>query len=116
MSSRTVLAAFTWAGYAHNGLVQSLLDFGLLGSALIWGTAIGVVVKIVLQLRTRVWRLSAVQASAFAVVFCLLVISVGSESFAGPPGWDVFLLFLCVVVTARPRWVRRQVIVAEQPQ
>lgn len=94
LSSRIELQAISWAGYAHNGLVQSLLDFGLMGTLLLWGAAFTLPLRAVTSQNLASRSGGFVHASVFAVVSFLLVNSMISESFSGPPAWDVALLFV----------------------
>lgn len=90
-SRAVILDAADWAAAAHNALLQSVLDLGLVGTigliALVGAGLVGAA-----GARTE-WR-RAVLASL--VVF-LVVNSVSTESFAGAPGFEIFLVFLCAI-------------------
>jgi O-antigen ligase len=91
-SRAVILDAANWAAAAHNALLQSVLDLGLIGSigliALLGGGLLGAV-----RARTQ-WR----RAALGALVVFLIVNSVSTESFAGAPGFEMFLVFLCAIL------------------
>jgi exopolysaccharide production protein ExoQ len=88
------------AGYAHNALLQTALDLGLAGVLLLF-------VPVVCVLRAGIATGRAATAdrfariAAFGAAVFLLLNAVTSESFAGAPGFEVLLVFTCVVVQAR---------------
>lgn len=90
-SRAVILDAAEWAAAAHNALLQSVLDLGLIGSvALI--ALIGAAVFGAARARTP-WR----RATLASLVVFLVVNSVSTESFAGAPGFEMFLVFLCAI-------------------
>jgi O-antigen ligase len=99
-----------WAGEAHNGLLQSLVDLGILGTLLLMGALIGALV--VSYLRAVAPDASALDralsASQFATLLFLFVNSVGTAGFAGVPGFEPLLLYAAAAscrfrAPARPR-------------
>lgn len=98
-ASRAILLdTATWAAYAHNALLQAMLDLGLVGTAaLIALVAAGVIGA--LRTPMNQW-LRAVLASL--MVF-LVLNSVTSESFAGPPGFEMLMLLLCIACAGPAR-------------
>jgi hypothetical protein len=96
-SRAVVLEAAWWAAYAHNALLQALLDLGVLGTgailALIWAGMSGAA-RASLAPRTRI--------TLAAIVVFLVVNSIATESFAGAPGIETLVLFVCALTaTAR---------------
>jgi O-antigen ligase len=91
-----VLETAPWAAYAHNGVVQSLLDVGAIGTILL----IAVVCRgLTIAFRSRVspW----LRAALVAFMVFLTFNSITTESFAGSPGFETLLLFMCVLCTQR---------------
>jgi O-antigen ligase len=102
-SRAALLAATPWAAYAHNALLQTLLDLGLLGAVLLWGTFAYTLVVTVRPLRDAFVVLEWAQATAFALTVFLMVNSVSSESFTGNPGIEWLLLLIAVSVGQHSR-------------
>jgi hypothetical protein len=106
-----LLQRLPWAGHAHNALLQTLLDVGLVGALLLWipfftalvarppSPASGAVVER--------WA----SASVFAALTFTLLNSVSDVGFAGPPGYEALLVF-CSVVAAE-RLARRDMTAAQ---
>jgi O-antigen ligase len=96
-ASRSVLLdAASWAAYAHNAVLQTLLDLGLVGT-------LALVAIVVSGVRGATHRaLPAPLAAAVAAMMVFLVVnSVSTESFAGAPGFEATVLLLCAVSGAR---------------
>jgi hypothetical protein len=110
-SREVLLQRLPWAGHAHNALLQTLLDVGLVGALLLWipfftalvarppSPASGAVVER--------WA----SASVFAALTFTLLNSVSDVGFAGPPGYEALLVF-CSVVAAE-RLARRDMTAAQ---
>ncbi|MGI9038000.1 MAG: O-antigen ligase family protein [Gemmatimonadota bacterium] len=92
-----------WAGEAHNGLLQSLVDVGLLGTVLLLGALVGTIVvnysRVVASAATA--PDTAIRASMCGALLFLFVNSVGTAGFAGAPGFEPLLLFVAAAVTLR---------------
>jgi hypothetical protein len=92
-----------WSGEVHNALTASLLDVGVLGAALVWGTLMCAFLSSFLgTLRTSGtggWQ----HASVFGVLLFLLLQSLVGATFAGTPGYHVLLLFAAVLAHNRLR-------------
>jgi hypothetical protein len=101
MSSRGLLDGVAWsgAGYAHNALMQALLDLGLLGGALLCVSVASVVIPT---------REPAVATILFSAMVFLVINSVGDEGFAGAPGFETIVLFTCVLSAEHIRAPGRQ--------
>ena len=108
-SRQLVLETRPWAGHAHNGLIETMLDLGIVGTLLLW---IPVLTILFLRRgpaddRQREWlRVTFVGA----IVFSLLN-SATDVGFAGPTGLETELVLLCVfgaeclkAVVALPAW------------
>jgi len=96
LASRSVLAeAVPWAGYAHNALGQSLLDFGLLGSTVLWFTMFR---TLYLTRPTNTNKLdpegSQVRITVLGVVLFLFGMGIFGASFAGEPSIFVLVAYL----------------------
>ncbi|OLE45272.1 MAG: hypothetical protein AUI36_22855 [Cyanobacteria bacterium 13_1_40CM_2_61_4] len=91
-SRATLLDVASWAGYAHNALVQSLLDLGIAGTV-----ALGLLVAIALSAVVRSSLAPWLRGTSAALMVFLVLNSVGTESFAGAPGFETLLLFVCAL-------------------
>lgn len=92
LASRSIiLDTAEWAAAAHNALLQSVLDLGIVGSltlvALIGAGTLGAA-----RARTQWGRAAIASLVAF-----LVINSISTESFAGTPGFEMFLVFLCAI-------------------
>jgi exopolysaccharide production protein ExoQ len=93
-SRQLVLEARPWAGHAHNGLIETMLDLGIVGTLLLWIPVLGVLFlrRGAAGDREREWlRITFVAG----VVFSLLN-SATDVGFAGPTGFELELVLLCV--------------------
>jgi O-antigen ligase len=97
-SRAVVLDAAPWAAYAHNALLQGLLDLGLVGAAALIAL-VGTAGAGALRCASDRW----LQALTMAMMVFLTLNSISTESFAGSPGVETLLLFLCVLCTTSPR-------------
>jgi O-antigen ligase len=96
-SRAIMLDAADWAAYAHNALLQTLLDLGVAGTiALLTIVMVGVVGFF--RGRQRGWT----HATLGALLVFLILNSISTESFAGAPGVETLVLFVCVLA-AWPR-------------
>lgn len=102
-SREALLAIVPWASYAHNGLMQSLLDLGMIGTLVLWGLAVrGVWIGARMALSTN-YEAAVVEQTIFGVL-CFLVLNAGAgESFAGVPGFAVYIFFVGLLVAERMR-------------
>jgi O-antigen ligase len=107
-SRGVLLEAAPWAAYAHNALLQTLLDVGIVGTLLLWlpllrGLAAG-------GLRDR--RASDSQllarSAGFTLLVFLLVNSITAESFAAAPGYETLLVMGAVLLVGRSRTAERR--------
>jgi O-antigen ligase len=96
-----LLEAAPWAAYAHNAVLQTMLDLGLLGTL-----ALGIIVVAALRgafLAARRQEHGPVAAAAPALIVFLTINSVSTESFAGAPGWETLLLLVCALCATQVR-------------
>lgn len=94
-SRPVVLDAASWASYAHNALLQTVLDLGLVGVlALITLVIVGLFGAM------RRGHASWLPATVPALMAFLVLNSFSTESFAGVPGFETLLLFVCVLCSA----------------
>lgn len=98
-SRDVILDRVPWAGYAHNAVVQTLVDLGVVGTLLIWIAVARATVADLFQHRWTDSRSGAVRGRLFVALVFILVLSIVSETFAGPPGYEL-LLILCVVLAS----------------
>lgn len=100
-----LLHILPWAGHAHNAWVQSLLDLGLLGSALLF-LAFGTIFRLA---TVRVHEVNSPLAHARITVLALgtfeFLSAIPNQSFAGAPGYETLLMFTCVCLAET---IRRQ--------
>lgn len=93
-----------WAGEAHNAVVQTLLDFGVLGILLLFLPVLWAIGNGFRMGRSEDPRERLILPTVFGLLLFLVVNSVGAASFAGSPGVEALLLFLGIrVLCARPR-------------
>jgi O-antigen ligase len=96
-SRAIMLDAADWAAYAHNALLQTMLDLGVAGTlALLMILASGFVGFA--RGRQHGWT----QATLGALLVFLVLNSISNESFSAAPGFETLLLFICVLA-ASPR-------------
>lgn len=96
-----LLEAADWTpAYAHNAFLQSLLDVGVAGTL-----ALIALVGIALSALFRPTLPPRVRGATAAFAVFLLVNAITTESFAGAPGLEALVLFICAMcaATAGPR-------------
>ena len=98
-----LLAVVPWAAYAHNALLQTLLDLGIIGALLLWlpfvrSAFVGSLNDPRLDADTL-----ATRGIALSIALFLLVGSLSSESFAAAPGYQTVLLFTCILAAEQVR-------------
>jgi O-antigen ligase len=91
-SRLVVLDAASWAAYAHNALLQTVLDLGIVGTF-----ALLVLIGIAFLGRTRGILPSWARAAALSLMVFLTVNAISTESFAGAPDFETLLLFVCAL-------------------
>lgn len=101
-----------WAGEAHNAVVQSMIDLGVIGTLLLLVPLLGALAVTYGRLAGGpASRLGldarAATAAQFGIVLFLSVSSVGTAGFAGVPGFEPLLLFTIVAVQAMEARSRR---------
>jgi hypothetical protein len=94
-----VLEAASWAAYAHNALLQSILDLGLVGTVTLAALVLFGLLGSMTQGPAR-W----LGATVATLMVFLVLNSISTESFAGAPGFQTLLLFVCALC-ARPAHV-----------
>lgn len=95
-----LLEQLAWAGHAHNGPLQSLLDLGVLGAMLLW---IPVLVALIRGLRLHPDTRGRMLARLF-IVGCLsflILVSLTDPSLAGPPGPALLFGVLAILIAER---------------
>jgi exopolysaccharide production protein ExoQ len=92
-----------WAGTAHNGLGQVLIDLGALGAVLLATIFAGSLIGINLLRNRRDGTAGASwwEAAAMVSLAYILVNSVSSESFAGAPSIEVLTVFAAMATRAQ---------------
>ena len=90
-----------WGGHAHNAVMGTLLDVGVLGAALIW-LPVGVcffrcVVEGGRDPGVQSWS----RAVLLGVVCFMLVNAIADVSFAGTPSFDTLLMIGCILAQER---------------
>jgi O-antigen ligase len=110
-----LLRLFPWAGHAHNAVLESLLDLGLVGSGLLF-LAFGTVLLVRSRgVRGLDARLRHASATVLGIGVFELLNGVSSPSFAGAPGYETLLAFTCVSLAAGIRRQAAEIGVARQP-
>jgi len=101
-SREVVLDTAPWAAFAHNALLQTMLDLGGVG-------AVALIALVVLGC-TGAFRRTLnpwLRASLAALMVFLAVNSISTESFAGSPGFETLILMVCVLCAVPPREMPR---------
>jgi hypothetical protein len=94
----------SWAGYAHNAFLQTLLDLGVAGCiALIAVLAAALIAPFTTRDGDRYW----LRAAAAGLMVFLLLNALSSESFSAAPGIELLLVFLCALAGAPSASVTR---------
>lgn len=101
LASRSMLRGLAWAGAAYNALAVSLLDVGIIGTALVWFPLMrAFLLSLLGTLRisgTGGWQ----HASVFGALLFLVLHSLVDATYAGTPGYHVLLLFATVCAHSR---------------
>lgn len=100
-SRSLLLKVLPWAGEAHNGLAESLLDVGVLGTVLLWYALLSTLLCSFVQTLRASGRGGWQHASAFGALCFLLLHSLVDAAFAGAPGYQVLLLFASALAYER---------------
>lgn len=98
-----LLAVVPWAAYAHNALLQTALDLGIVGTLLLWIPLLRSAFTGSLSDPYQDDDVVATRGATLAFVLFLLVSSFSSESFAAAPGFQTLLVFVCVLGAERTR-------------
>ena len=98
-----LLAVVPWAAYAHNALLQTLLDLGIIGALLLWLPFVRTVFVGSLSDARFDADTLATRGIALSIALFLLVSSFSSESFAAAPGYQTVLLFTCILAADQVR-------------
>lgn len=98
-----LLAVVPWAAYAHNALLQTALDLGIIGTLLLWLPLVRGAFTGSLSDPYQDDDVLATRGATLAFVLFLLVSSFSSESFAAAPGFQTLLVFVCVLASERTR-------------
>jgi len=88
-----------WAGYAHNALLQSLLDVGIVGTLLL---VAAMATTLLPSLGPAVSR-ERISTPVIPLMLFLLVNSITNESFAGAVGSETLAFFITVLAAAQLR-------------
>jgi O-antigen ligase len=98
-SRGAILEVAEWAGHAHNALVQSVLDLGIVGTLLL----VSAIATTFLPSRSPAMSRERPSAPFIPLVLFLLVVSITDEGFAGPPALQALALFTTVLAAAHHR-------------
>ena len=106
-----LLAAVPWAGDAHNALIQSVIDVGVVGTLpLLAAMGLGLIAALSRPRQTVPGRREYVQAAALAYLVFVLLNATTDIAFA-EPGF-IFLLVACSVLAAERLRAERATAVA----
>lgn len=101
-SRALLLDTASWAAYAHNAYLQTLLDLGVIGTVLLFAPLGWTTSRAVLRPLSRGHEAAAGRVAA--IVF-LLMNGMTSESFAAAPGFEIFVVLLVATAQRRDRAV-----------
>src|SRR5205814_2403693 len=96
-SRAIVLDAADWAAYAHNALLQTVLDLGVVGTI-----ALLMIVVIGLIGFARGHQCGWTHATLGALLVFLILNFISTECFAGVPVVQTLVLFICVLASWLP--------------
>jgi O-antigen ligase len=100
-SRELLLQIRPWAGHAHNALLQTLIDLGLIGTLLLW-IPVGRALFVRPHARAPAASFPAWQgATVFTWMVFSLLNAVGDPGFAGPAGYEVTIVLAAIVVAER---------------
>jgi O-antigen ligase len=97
-SRAIVLDYASWAAYAHNALLQTVLDLGIVGTMALLSILL-IAFSGVVRGRQDQWT----RATTGALLVFLVLNSISTESFAGAPGFETLLLFICALCATTQR-------------
>jgi O-antigen ligase len=98
-SRAELLMAAEWAGYAHNALLQSMLDVGLVGTLLL----LSAIATTLLPFSSPPISRELTNAPLIPLTLFLLVNSITNESFTGRASVETLALFITVLAAAQQR-------------
>ena len=109
--SRAALLEFAaWSGHAHNAVLQSMLDLGLIGSILLFAAfasifVVGPIRSHLVEPQLRLTRVMVIGLGMFE-----LLNAISNQSFAGAPGYETLMVFtaICLAERLRPSSALRQ--------
>jgi exopolysaccharide production protein ExoQ len=102
-SRAALLEAAPWAAYAHNALLQTLLDVGFVGTLLLWVPMVRALAAGGLRDRRATESDLLGRAAGVTMLVFLIVNSFTAESFAAAPGYETLLAMGCVLLVERSR-------------
>ncbi len=93
-SRQLLLEARPWAGHAHNGFIETMLDVGIVGTLLLWIPVLAILFlrRGAADDRQREW----LRVTFIAGIVFSLLNSATDVGFAGPTGLETELVLLCV--------------------
>jgi len=97
-----LLDALPWAGDAHNGVIQTLLDVGLIGSIPLWLALMRAFITALVSCGKPIGSRSYASVAVLAFLAFVLVNSVTDVGFA-EPGYPFVLAVTCVLAA---EWMR----------
>jgi len=104
-SRKVILQMIPWAGHAHNALMESLLNLGVVGGLLLWIPLIKAALSSMARSPANIaaaWQGAAV----FGILLFLIFVSFSDATFAGPPGFAALLFFAALFSQDRLRTMR----------
>jgi O-antigen ligase len=102
-SRAALLEAAPWAAYAHNALLQTMLDVGIVGTVLLWVPMVrGLFAGSLRSDRASESQLLG-RAAGFTMLLFLTINSFTAESFAAAPGYETLVVMLSVALVAGAR-------------
>ena len=102
-SRGVLLQVQPWAGHAHNAVLETLLDVGLLGAVLLWAPFFATLFARTAARGPARSDAAWLGAVVFAFATFFLLSSVSDVAFAGPPDYEMLVLFCCVAAVEHAR-------------
>ena len=102
LSTRVILRQMRdWSAYAHNGIMQTLFDLGLVGILVLWYPVVRTVWGCLRYSYEAPMSQRGYHMFMLGTMVYVLLYSIINESFSGVPSYDQVVAFTCVLAYER---------------